>query len=56
MFNSMKEIATYLMEVSIDTGYAYGYIAECVDDLVHDGVNYEDAAHEIADIAYEYDL
>jgi len=52
----MKEIATMIMEVSIDTGYPFEFLCECVEDLVKDGESYHDAVSHISDVAHEHDF
>lgn len=56
MFNSMKEIATALMEVALNSGYEYDMLCECVEDLVYDGESYNKAFHEVESIANEHDF
>lgn len=55
IFHRMKEIATYLMEVAEDTGYAYEFLCDRVSELVEDGQNYNSAVTEVGEIAYELD-
>ena len=56
MFNSIKEIATAIMCVALDTGYSYDYLCECIKELLDDGESYEEAFNEMSDMAYELDL
>lgn len=55
MFNSIKEIATAIMDVALDTGYSYDYLCECMKELLDDGESYEEAFDEVSKIAYELD-
>lgn len=55
MFHRMKEIATYLMEVALDTGYSYEFLCDRVEELVEDGENYNSAVTEVGAIAHELD-
>lgn len=54
-FHRMKEIATYLTEVSMDTGYSYEFLCDRVGELLADGQDYNSAVTEVGAIAYELD-
>lgn len=55
VFHRMKEIATYLTEVSMDTGYSYEFLCDRVGELLADGQDYNSAVTEVGEIAYELD-
>lgn len=54
-FHRVKEIATYLMEVSMDTGYDYEFLCRMVDESVADGEDINDAVTYVAGVSYEKD-
>lgn len=55
IFHRMKEIATYLMDVALDTGYSYEFLCDMVEELLQDGQDYNSAVTEVGEIAYELD-
>ena len=53
----IKEIAvTPLTECSMDTGYTYEFLSECVDELIEDGQTLASAVRDVIEVAYEMDL
>lgn len=53
----MKEkVVTPLTLCSMDTGYSYEYLNECVDELIEDGQNLLEAVQNVIEVAYELDL
>lgn len=55
-YYSMKDIATDIQCIALDTGYDYEFLCGCVDDLVADGMTYEEAIKEVREIALEQDF
>lgn len=54
-FYRMKDIATYLAEVSMDTGYPYEFLVDRVNECVADGDTYNQAVTYVAGVSYEKD-
>lgn len=54
-FHRVKEIATYLTEVSMDTGYDYEFLCRMVDELVADGEDINDAVYHVEEVSIERD-
>lgn len=54
-FYRMKDIATYLAEVSMDTGYPYDFLVDRVNECVADGDTYNQAVTYVAGVSYEKD-
>lgn len=54
-FHRMKDIATALVEVAEDTGYAYDFLCDRVTELVEDGESYDAATAHVIAVSYEKD-
>lgn len=54
-FYRMKDIATAIAELSLDTGYDEEFLSDCVTELVNDGESYEEAFKHVKQVAEEYD-
>lgn len=54
-FTRVKEIATALTEVSMDTGYDYDYLANRFNECVEDGQTAEEAFEFVSGVSYEHD-
>ena len=52
----MKEIATMIMEMALDTGYKFDFLCECVEEQVRGGESYHDAVEHVSQIAAEHDF
>lgn len=54
-FNRVKEIATALTEVSMNTGYDYDYLCDRFNECIEDGQTAEEAFEFASSVSNEHD-
>jgi hypothetical protein len=55
IFRRIKDAATELTDIFLDTGYDFDFLCEAVEELVDAGCTYEQALNQVRDISYEQD-